>query len=213
MAAPSLLSKPGDLPLRQYEITDPLAPGAKVNIRVTPGNIIYISEASHATFDLLLNDKVRIKGRLARGYIFPDGFNVEKVTVINRHASSALTCLIEVGRARPLDEGLNVYTEQITPTVREENPSSLSFVSVVCTGVGNSLPLLPLDCGRKYAQLFTSAGGEAYFGPDATATWPTVDGNRVGLSLVNAQTHYESCAALYVRGAVGTTVYAYVHGY
>ena len=213
MATPSSLSKPGDLPLRQYEITEPIAPGAKVNIRVTPGNVIYISEASHATFDLLLNDKVKIKGRLARGYIFPEGSNVEKVTVINRHASSSLTCLIEVGRARPLDEGLNVYTEQVTPTVRTENPSSFSLVSVACTGVGNSLPLLPLDCDRAYALLFTYTGGEAYYGPDATATWPTVDGNRVGLSLDNAQTRYQSCAACYVRGAAGTTVYAVVFGY
>ena len=205
--------RPNKLPLAEAVANSPIAAGANVPLSIVPGNFFYVASASHPNFTIELNDEVKLSGRLALGHVFPEGVLITKFRVYNNDTSQALTIKVLVGRGAPIDNGLNVYTEQITPTVRTENPSSFSIEEVACTGVGNSLELLPLDCDRAYALLFTSAGGEAYYGPDATATWPTVDGNRIGLSLDNAQTRYQSCAALYVRGAVGTTVYAFVFGY
>lgn len=213
MAIASPVTIPGALSLRQYATAAAIPPGGNELFRNTAGSRIYIVEASHDKFELLLNDKVRVKGRLARGYRFPVGQSVKKVQVFNLHPSSALSLRFEVGDMDPIDNGLNVYTEQITPIVRQENPSSFAVVSIACTGIANSLQLLPTDCDRAHALLFTSAAGEAYYGPDATTTWPAVDGNRVGQTLDNSATRYASCAPLFVRGPVGTTVYAYVFSY
>lgn len=111
------------LSLREYPINDPIPAGGKRIVSVLAGSYFYVSEASHASFRLILNDSANIKGRLARGYLFPEGEAVTKIEIRNTHATSPLTLLIEVGRGRPLDEGLNVYTEQITPPSAPKTPA------------------------------------------------------------------------------------------
>lgn len=202
------------LPLKENKNTSPVAPGGEFPITCTGSNFFYTKDASHPNFALVLNDDVKVSGRLALGHIFPEGVTVDKIRVLNLDASRELTVTIVTGKGRPIDEGLNVYTEQVTPTVRTERPSSFSKVEVVCTGLANALPLLPLDCARGFALLFVSAGGEAYYGPSGVAgDWPAVDGNRVGQTLDNSATRYESCAACFVKGGVGVTVYAYVFSF
>lgn len=209
--SPAGIDKMNKLSINEYEVLDPIAPGTKRPFRITPGNYFYISAASHPNFRLLLNDSTKLKGRLARGYLFPENEQVEKVEVINLSATQPLTLTFEIGRGRPLDEGLNVYTEQVTPTVRPEVPSVFAAVaSVACTGLANPLPVLATtDCLRSEIRLFTNDGGVAYYGPTPDTTWPTCDGNQVGASL-DGHTRLNTCAPVYVRGNSGTTVYAYV---
>jgi hypothetical protein len=197
------------LSLRQYE-TKVIPPGGNDLIRNTQGHILYIVEATHPNFYLVLNDDAKVRGRLARGWRFPEGEEVSKIQVFNTHATAALTVLFEVGRADPLDEGLNVYTEQITPRVRFENPSSFNHVEVVLPAANAMALLLPLDCNRAEVRLFTIGAGTAYFGPDPhTETCPMAPGNQVGLTLDGA-TILRTCAPIYVRGTEGLIVCAQV---
>lgn len=203
---------PGALSLREYDVSEPIAPLGNRKIRVGPGNYFYVSEASHGSFYLVLNDRVTLRGRLALGHVFPENESIVKIEVRNTDATRPLTLRFQVGKGRPLDNGLNVYTEQITPVVRQENPSNFAVVTLVCTGLGNALELVAQDCERAELRMFTNDVGTAFYGPTNDATWPTVNGNQVGLTLEGA-TKLRTCAPIYVRGEVGTTVYAHVFSY
>lgn len=200
------------LPLHEYRNTSPIAAGRNEPFSVVPSNFFYVDTATHPNFRLVLNDDVTVSGRLARGHIFPENFVIEKIRVENTDASRPLQITFTVGRGRPIDEGLNVYTEQVTPIVRQQNPSGYAIVPLACTGLGNSLEFLAADCERAEVWLFTNDVGTAFFGPDSTTIWPTHNGNQVGLSLEGA-TKLRTCAPIYVRGEVGTIVYAHVFTY
>lgn len=198
--------------LTQYGRTETIPAGQSKPFPTAAGSFYYIDEASHNSFTLCLNNGPTIKGKKTSGYKFTNGERIEHIAITNTHPTDALTITFTVGNGEPLDHFLNVLTATVTPTVRKENPTAFAAVEVECTGLTTPVQLVPLDCTRARIRIWTESAATAYWGPDDTPTWTNEAGNQVGLSLDGATT-LETCAAVYVTGAAGVVVRAFVFTY
>lgn len=198
--------------LQEYGNNTTVAPGKKLTNDVSPSDYYFIDYASHNSFQVLLNDRATLTGKMATGRSVGPGEKISKIAIINTHPTDALSIRFTVGNGAPIDNFLNVLPTLVTPTVRRELPSSFAPISVVCTGVGSPVQLAPLDCERARIRFWTDGNADAWWGPDATAGWTNENGNQVGLSLTGA-TELETCAAIFVSGAAGVVVRGYVFNY
>jgi hypothetical protein len=198
--------------LQEYGINTAILAGKKLAQEVSPSDYYFIDFASHNSFRVILNDRATLTGKMATGRRVGPGEKITKVTIENTHPTDALTIRFTTGNGEPIDNFLNVLPTLVTPTVRRELPSSFAAINVVCTGVATPVELVALDCDRARIRFWTAGNADAWWGPDVTPTWTNEAGNQIGLNM-NGATELETCAAIFVTGAVGVVVHAYVFSY
>jgi hypothetical protein len=162
-------------PPRFYTPARTILPGTPAaTIATVGGNFWYVMRASHPRFEVAVNDGEFEECGTATGDVYPEDFQIEKIAVKNLDPSLPLEIVFKTGKGRPLNDKLNVYENEVAPSIRDEVPSLVTEVTVT-EGVGGYAvntwkKVLEADEFRAYALLSTDSVTSAFYGYKNTDT-------------------------------------------